>query len=256
MRWQDWVWIHTRPPTDRFRDVHGECEVCGQHVRFIYSRWAMPTRLSRDFRSAEVREAYRRRESMWCNACGASARERGLWRVLIQHYGQGATSARTLAGEPEFIGLRIAEINRLNAGHQFLAASPHVTYSEYPEEDIQALSYPSDSFDLVITSETLEHVPDFRRALKETRRILRSGGRHVFTVPLRPDLPSSQNRQELEPIHHGVPPGPLALLRRPTDDMLARHDFAWDFLDEVRASGFRVELHGDGVETVICAIAA
>ena len=39
-------------------------------------------------------------------------------------------------------------------------------------------------FDLVLTSETLEHVPDPRLALRETLRVLRPGGRHVFTVPL------------------------------------------------------------------------
>jgi len=247
--------MHTRPPTDRLRDEHGTCVVCGRRARFLYNRWAMPPRLARDFRSTEVRDAYRRRESMWCASCGASARERGLWQVILDHYGAQATSARELVEEPGFASLRIAEINRLNAGHRFLERAPKVVYSEYPDEDIQALSYPSGSFDLVITSETLEHVPDYRLALRETRRILTDGGRHIFTVPLRPDLPASEDRTDMAPIHHGVPPGPLALLRRPTDDMLARHDFAWDFIDVVAESGFDVELHGEGVASVICATA-
>jgi SAM-dependent methyltransferase len=195
------------------------------------------------------------RESMWCSKCGASTRERGLWEVLLDHYGDGARSARELIGVPGFSSLRIAEINRLNAGHELLAQVAGVTYSEYPEEDIQHLSYASGTFDLVITSDTLEHVPDYVLALRETRRILRPGGRHIFTVPLRPDLPASQERTGLSPIYHGVAPGPLALLRRPTDDMLALHDFAWDLIDTVQGAGFEVELHGSGVETVFCAVA-
>ena len=192
---------------------------------------------------------------MWCSECGASTRERGLWRALIDHYGAGAQSGRDLVRVPAFVSLRLAEINRLNAGHDLLQILPGVSYSEYPDEDIQALSYPDGAFDLVVTSDTLEHVPDPALALRETRRVLRPGGRHIFTVPLRPDLPQSRDRRDLPPIHHGIAPGPLALLRRPTDDMLALHDFAWEFLKVVADAGFEVELHGEGVESVICATA-
>ncbi len=255
MRWQEWVWIHTRPPLDRRHDHHGFCNVCGESTRFLYNTWAIPPSLTRDFRTTAVRDGYRKRESMWCAACGASTRERGLWSVLLEHYGEQATSARGLVAETQFGSLHIAEVNRLNAGHEYLRTLPHLTYAEYPDEDIQALSYADGSFDLLITSDTLEHVPDYRLGLRETRRVLRAGGRHIFTVPLRPDLSASQDRSGMDPIYHGVPPGLLTLFRRPTEDMVARHDFAWDFLDEVAGAGFVVELHGTGVESVICATA-
>ena len=38
----------------------------------------------------------------------------------------------------------------------------------------------------MLTSETLEHVPDLDAALGEIRRVLVPGGRHIFTVPLLP----------------------------------------------------------------------
>jgi len=255
VRWQEWVWFHTRPPIDARRDEHGRCNVCGERARFLYSRWSIPPRMLRDLGDDALRDAYRRRESMWCSVCGASRRERGYWDVLLEHYGQHVRSARELATDPAFGDLAIAEINRLNAGHEFLQVADNVVYSEYPDEDIQALSYADGAFDLVLTSETLEHVPDYRTALRETRRILRPGGRHVMTVPLRPDLQTTRDRAGLPPVYHGEPPGPLALIRRPTDDMRCLHDFAWDFLDEVEAAGFEVERHGHGIETVICAIA-
>lgn len=255
MRWQDWVWIHMRPPVDRRRDERGDCEVCGNRVRFLYSRWALPPRMGRDMQDERLRDAYRRRESLWCTACGASTRERGLWRTLLDHYGNGARSARDLVDEPEFASLRIAEINRLNAGHQYLQRVPGAVYSEYPEQDIQGLSYSDASFDLVLTSETLEHVPNYHAALRETRRVLRPGGRHIFTVPLRPDLPVTRDRDGMTPIYHGEAPGPLALLRRPGEDMRALHDFAWDFREAVSEAGFEVELHGEGIESVFCAMA-
>lgn len=50
-------------------------------------------------------------------------------------------------------------------------------------EDLLSLSYPSDSFDFVITNEVLEHVPTIEGALRELYRILRPGGWHLGTVP-------------------------------------------------------------------------
>ena len=229
--------------------------MCGRTTRFLFNSWAIPPALTRDFRTTTVRDGYRKRESMWCAACGASTRERGLWSVLLEHYAEKATSARDLVLETHFAALRVAEVNRLNAGHEYLGTLPNLTYAEYPDEDIQDLSYADGSFDLLITSDTLEHVPDYRVGLKETRRVLRAGGRHILTVPLRPDLAASQDRSGMDPIYHGVPPGPLALLRRPTEDMVARHDFALDFIDDVAHAGFAVEVHGTDVESVICATA-
>lgn len=51
-------------------------------------------------------------------------------------------------------------------------------------EDVQRLSYPDASFDLVTSTEVFEHVPDYRRGFREVRRVLRDDGWFVFTVPL------------------------------------------------------------------------
>lgn len=50
-------------------------------------------------------------------------------------------------------------------------------------EDIQSLSFPDDWFDLVISLETLEHVPDPSRGLAELVRVTRRGGRVIVTTP-------------------------------------------------------------------------
>jgi len=51
-------------------------------------------------------------------------------------------------------------------------------------QDVQSLLLPDDSFDLVTSTEVFEHVPDDRRGFREVARVLRPGGRFVFTVPL------------------------------------------------------------------------
>jgi SAM-dependent methyltransferase len=49
--------------------------------------------------------------------------------------------------------------------------------------DIQALAYRDGAFDTVISCETVEHVPDPRRAVHELARVLRPGGRLFLTTP-------------------------------------------------------------------------
>ncbi|MBY0493894.1 MAG: class I SAM-dependent methyltransferase [Cyanobacteria bacterium] len=51
--------------------------------------------------------------------------------------------------------------------------------------DVQNLPLTDSTFDLVIASEVLEHVPHLERALSEIRRVLRPGGKALLTVPLR-----------------------------------------------------------------------
>jgi ubiquinone/menaquinone biosynthesis C-methylase UbiE len=50
-------------------------------------------------------------------------------------------------------------------------------------EDVQALSFADSVFDFVICCETLEHVPDVKRAVKEIARVLKKGGGFIVTTP-------------------------------------------------------------------------
>jgi SAM-dependent methyltransferase len=241
-----WLLLHLRPPGDRRRDRTGRCEVCGEEARFVLNSWVMPVELARAW-PAEFVE----REGSLCSSCGSSLRIRALAGVLLEHYADRAGSIRELVREERFRSLQVAEINSVGRMHSYLAELPGLVYTEYPAEDIQALSYPDASFDVVLTSDTLEHVPDFRRALRETRRVLRPGGRHVLTVPLDPRRELTRSRDGLPPQHHGRGAGPFALVTRKAD-MLAYTDFGRDVPELLREAGFEPEAHGDGVATVYC----
>lgn len=54
---------------------------------------------------------------------------------------------------------------------------------EFRVEDIEAITLPSEAFDVVVSCETIEHVPSPRRALAELSRILRPGGYLILTTP-------------------------------------------------------------------------
>ena len=243
-----------RPPRDRRHDEHGRCSVCGVDGRFRFNSWILPPDMVRDLGDAV--HAFRRRESLWCGACGASLRVRRIADVLVEHYADRAQTLAELVEEDRFAALRVAEINSIGTAHDVLARHPRLTYSEYPEEDVTALSYADTSFDLVLTSDTLEHVPDWEQALRETRRVLRPGGRHVFTVPV--PLPPRQttSREGLPPQYHAQASGLLRLLSRAKrEDMLAYTDFGLDLVERMRETGFEAEVHGrqDAAALVFCA---
>jgi len=52
-------------------------------------------------------------------------------------------------------------------------------------QDITNLTFADASLDLIVSSDVLEHVIEAADAFRETARVLRPGGEHVFTVPPR-----------------------------------------------------------------------
>jgi SAM-dependent methyltransferase len=59
---------------------------------------------------------------------------------------------------------------------------PHVTYAL---EDAQRLTYPDAAFDLVVSTDVIEHVPDSAAMMRELGRVLAPGGVAVVTFPSR-----------------------------------------------------------------------
>lgn len=54
---------------------------------------------------------------------------------------------------------------------------------QWQQEDIMSLSYQNDSFDIVISCETIEHVPNTHKAIHELYRVLKPGGTLLLTCP-------------------------------------------------------------------------
>ena len=50
-------------------------------------------------------------------------------------------------------------------------------------QDAQALTYPNDFFDAVLSVDVIEHVQDCRKAVREMRRVCKPGGHVIVTAP-------------------------------------------------------------------------
>ena len=193
---------------DVFED-DGLCCVCGQKAVF-----------------APIRPGHSLRETR-CSSCRASRRTRDLARVLARL--AAGPEARLL---PQALGAmrawRLFEAQAAGPLHDKLHGLPHYVCSEYvPElaepgsctqaglrcEDLEHLSFPDASFDVVVTQDILEHVRHPWRAFDEIWRVLAPGGRHIFTVPIHEGHPTTPRvryeggarRDLLPPVHHGDP---------------------------------------------------
>jgi SAM-dependent methyltransferase len=95
-------------------------------------------------------------------------------------------------------------VNEAGTLHGVISSAPNSTYGAYPDVDMEDLPFPDASFDLVVHSDTLEHVHNPQRALSECRRVLVPGGSLCYTVPVIVER-MSRRRDGLPPSYHGAP---------------------------------------------------
>jgi len=118
-----------------------------------------------------------------CADCRSTLRCMALAKAILRFYGSVGNFdefAKSFTAQR----LRVLEINEAGGVSAYLARFPGRILAPFPRVDMQDLPYPNASFDLVVHSDTLEHVPDPVRALAECRRVLTESGTCIFTVPI------------------------------------------------------------------------
>lgn len=133
-------------------------------------------------------------------------------------------------------GLSILEINEAGTLHPFLKSLPKHEFGAYPELDMHAIPYATDSFDLILHSDTLEHVPNPIHALAECYRVLKPSGSMCFTVPIVVGR-MSRDRAGLSQSYHGQ-------VSTRQDDYTVHTEFGADVWTYVLQAGFNnIEVH-------------
>jgi SAM-dependent methyltransferase len=129
-------------------------------------------------------------------------------------------------------------------GSEYLgpAKTPGQSYGGIRHEDLTGLSFPADVFDVALCLEVLEHVPDYRKAIKELGRVLRPGGLAFITVPF-----DCRRYEHLERVRfnsdgtltHLLPPDLHGDPVNPAEGILCLRYFGWTLMDELRDAGFK-----------------
>lgn len=110
-------------------------------------------------------------------------------RVLDLGCGEGRhVISAYILGEVHAIGVDLSRKDLTTAQEryaEFAEAGNDHKQLDLTEASALALPFPDASFDKVICSEVLEHIPDYRAALKEIRRVLKPTGMLCISVPRR-----------------------------------------------------------------------
>lgn len=211
-----------------------QCGVCGS-TGFV-ERNVLWDKLISDWQLSPQEAQYiNAQQGRMCTTCGSNLRSIAL-----------ANAIRSLLGTPLRLvdlpaqeacrHLAILEINEAGSLSPILRQFPGYTFGAYPEVDMHALPFPDGSFDLIVHSDTLEHVENPVHGLRECWRALKPQGALCFTVPVVTGR-MSRNRAGLEKSYHkdkDVRP----------EDVVVHTEFGADVWTYVLQAGFqRVEFH-------------
>jgi len=187
------------------------------------------------------------RERLVCDSCGLNNRLRATYHLLKTLY-PNLNEVKTYTTEEltplyDFLVTKIRDIR----GSEYFEGTtdkkvyvPHVS-KDLHNEDLTNLSFANAEFDLVISCDVLEHIPDYPKALEEIFRVLKKGGYFIFSVPfvpgnqktlVRAQIKNGKTKHILSPEYHGDP-------LKNDDGCLCFYHFGWDIIDKLKAIGFK-----------------
>ncbi len=118
-----------------------------------------------------------------CPGCYSLERHRMFWLYLQRCTDLLSSSARVLHLAPETqLEQRFRALSNLDY-HTADLLRKDVDY----KLDVTGMDLPDESFDVILCSHVLEHVPDDRQAMRELRRVLRRTGWALLTAPVEDD---------------------------------------------------------------------
>lgn len=169
-----------------------------------------------------------RQQGTYCTDCQTNLRAMALASAIMRRFGYEGLFKDFVKGTCTQ-ELTVLEVNHAGGLTPFLQQIPGHTLKSYPDIDMMAMPYGDNIFDLVVHSDTLEHVADPVRGLSECRRILKPGGWCAFTVPALVDRLTA-SRVGLPPSYHGSRANP--------EDCLVYTEYGADAWKHVIQAGF------------------
>ncbi len=158
---------------------HGfTCNVCQQQYFRFVDDW--PSSENKNALSnSNVIAGYGK--NIMCPNCLSNARERLVVAMLQHHINIENKKILHLSPEKNIYQYLITKSQVVTAD---LVKGFYQNIDKHiKQEDVTALSFADQSFDLVIANHVLEHIPDDLKAMSEIYRVLKKGGIAILQVP-------------------------------------------------------------------------
>lgn len=177
-----------------------QCSVCNGIV-FEYREVLWKELISEwQLECSEV-EYINRQQGQACVNCGANLRSIVLAKSIQSFLGTtnclDSKEAKDLSEK-----ISLLEINEAGTLTNVLKGFDDYHFCSYPEVDMHQMPYQDNAFDLVVHSDTLEHIKNPIHALMECKRILKPGGALAYTIPIIVGR-LTRDRQGLPASYHG-----------------------------------------------------
>lgn len=152
---------------DFYLQLKGFCPVCDNHVIFNTNETHL-------------------RETLDCPICKSLSRERAFMLVLEKYYPQWRDlHIHESSPCPRGVSRIMKEQGKYYTGSQYYPDHKFGTMvNGFRNEDLENMTFPDNSFDLVITQDVFEHIYNPEKAFKEIARTLKKGGAHIFSIPV------------------------------------------------------------------------
>lgn len=205
-----------------------KCYICGG-TEFTTAEVLWPELIS-EWQLSEYETQYiDKQQGMSCDNCHGNLRSMTLAMAIMKSYDYNGTFEGFVDSS---IGksLSVLEINDAGSLTPLLEKLPSHQLVSYPDYDMTKLKLDSASYDLVVHSDTLEHVENPVAGLSECLRVLKTGGRCIFTIPIVVDR-LTRSRAGLANSFHGQD-------TTTQSDFIVHTEFGMDAWKYVTRAGF------------------
>jgi SAM-dependent methyltransferase len=220
----------------KYRGTEFRCPVCGAALSAFKAGAVSYERMLREHGYIYPLDAIEtfNVDAYSCPSCDASDRER-LYALYLDRVvgGDSTRRYRLLEFAPSF------GLSRKLKRHPLVDHRSADLYRNNVDDRVDITDmrgYPDASFDIVLCSHVLEHVPDDRRAMRELHRVLRPDGFAIVMVPLVHGVDKTNEDRAID-----TPA--LRWKYFGSDDHLRQYGKR-DFADRLAAAGFNVERLG------------
>ncbi len=207
-----------------------ECPICRNNS--FHQTEVMKKRLIEEWALNPDEVTYiNRQQGFYCTSCGSNLRSMTLADSIMKQFDFQDVFKNFPKSK---IGrkLKLLEINEACGLHPFLTSFKKYKFANYPDIDIQNLPFEDSTFDIIIHSDTLEHVQNSLLGLQECFRLLKDGGKLFYTIPIIYGR-LTKKRDGLPASYHGTQE------ENQGEDFKVWTEYGADFWVEIIKAGFK-----------------